>query len=193
MKIRTATKEDLPRIVQLREEFGHSMLYQYFPELMEKYLDRILVAEEPIGSKIPTLPFGAPIEDTIEYEVVGYYHYIASGDPGFGEMLRCYKQMPTWIIKEILLHHRSDQDWKSCVLMQGACHRDVFEEVIKHLQSQYNFLWCWNSITNSDKPSGKIQGYKTLGFTYSPEEKHTFWNVHKGDYSTYCLGRWRKV
>ena len=186
MEIRTATKGDLPRIMELREEFGHSMLYQYFPEVMEKYLDRIIVAEEIIPAPKSSLD----LEDYLE--VVGYYHYIVSGDPGFREMLRCYRQMPNSLVKEILLHHRSDQGWKSCILMQGACHRDAFEVLVKYLQSQYQFLWCWNSITNTDKPSGKIEGYKRLGFTYREGDKHTFFNVHKGDYSTYRLGRWIK-
>ncbi len=182
MEIRTATKNDLPEIMQLREEFGHSMLYQYFPEVMEKYLDRIIVAED-LSHKVPTNYLEAL--DTESKEIVGYYHYIVSGDPGFYEMLKCYRQLPDNLIFQA--DRPSDQ---LCVVMQGACHRDAFEEIIEYLQSKYPEVWCWNSITNPDKPSGKIEGYKSLGFIYREEDKHTFFNVHKGDYSTYRLGRW---
>jgi hypothetical protein len=182
VKIRTATKGDLPRIMELGEEFGHRMLYQKDKELMSRYLPRILVA---IDRRSPYLGVDYP-------EVVGYYHYIVSGDPGFEEMLRCYRQFPESLIQEAWGITSTYAPGELCVVMQGGCHRDAFKEIITYLQLQYPEIWCWNSVTDPDKPSSKIAGYKELGFTYNPNERFTFWNVHKGDHSTYQLGRWRR-
>lgn len=178
MQIRTATKGDLPRILELGRQFGHQMLYQKEPELMERYLPRILVAVDNTSD----LGTGNYIF------VVGYYHYIVSGDPGFYEMLRCYRQFP-----EMLIHEASLTN--ICVVMQGGCHRDAFREIITYLQSKYPRIWCYNSITNAaagGPVSSKIAGYKELGFVYNPIYQFTFFNVHKGDHSTYALGKWSR-
>jgi len=107
------------------------MLYQKDPDVMAMYLDRILVVEETVGSKIPTSLYGSPIEDTLEKEIVGFYHYIVSKDPGFEEMLRCYRQFPEELIHEAVTglpyptHTMTDRDPELCVIMQGGCHRDT--------------------------------------------------------------------
>ena len=195
MIIRTATENDLDTILALGKQYGHQMLYQQSPELMKRYLNRIIVAED--NPTHPNIILGQPVIMRIvnKLEVVGFYHYIVSGDPGFEEMLRCYRQMPESIITEardfgkFKPHYMKTQ---LCIVMQGGCHRDAFKELIGYLQSQYVELWCYNSITDQSKPSSKIEGYCQLGFTYDPEDKSTFFNVHKGGYSTYQLGRWTK-
>lgn len=182
--IRSATGMDLHKICILGAHHGHQMLYQKDYELMEKCLPRIILAEEDIPADFKGLP--------PHREVVGYYHYIVSGDPGFEEMLRCYRQMPETLICEAVGHSLLPNKHPLCVVMQGACHRDTFEELIKYLQERYREIWCWNSVTDPSKPSGKIEGYKKLGFEYYPKDRYRFWNVHKHGYSVYQLGRWKK-
>jgi hypothetical protein len=188
MEIRNATANDLGQILALGKDFGHQMLYQKDPDTMLRYIEqrRVIVATdtEPM---IPTPPIypGAIVD---EETVVGYYHYIVSGDPGFVEMLRIYRQMPENIIglAEGMLPGRL------CVMMQGGCHRDAFAILVKHLQTIYPEIWSWNSISNPDQPSSKIQGYRDLGFVFEPVIKSRFFNLNKGDYSTYMLGYWNK-
>ena len=163
MDIRVATEGDLPRILGLGKEFGHLMLYQKAPDMMKRYLPRILVAEQ-------------------DREVVGYFHYIVSGDPGFVEMLRCYRQMPEEILREASSYPRGEL----CSNMQGASHREVFQEFIRFLQARYPRMWCYISVKSRRRESMEM-----LGFTFDPEEVYTFWNCSKGDYSTYQLGRWK--
>ncbi len=186
MEIRTATKEDLLRIMELGREFGHLMLYQKDVEIMEKYLPRILVAEET-----ETVYFGgkpAELSNTVK-RVIGYYHYIVSGDPGFEEMLRCYRQFPESLITEAVTFFTPTTEVKPqlCICMQGASHREVFREFILYLQVRYPEIWCYCSIK-----SQRVETYKALGFSFNPEEQFTFFNVSKGDKSTYQLGRWKR-
>lgn len=190
MEIRTATKEDLPRILELGKEFGHQMLYQKDPEVMEKYLSRILVAEEILDTGGP----GWVNDDNPELRgMVGFYHYIVSGDPGFEEMLRCYRQFPESLVSwacEVKFGYSEVRDrspGELCICMQGASHREVFTEFIKYLQSKYPEIWCYCSVK-----SRRSDTYEALGFTFDPTDEHTFWNIHKGDYSTYRLGRWTR-
>lgn len=188
MEIRTATKEDLSRIMELGAEFGHLMLYQKDIDVMEKYLPRILVAieEVPTGvlceGKIQEVPPSHKV-------VVGYYHYIVSGDPGFEEMLRCYRQFPEEIIREAVNfgQFRPYSAKPLCICMQGAAHREVFREFILYLEVEYPEVWCYCSIR-----SRRVETYRALGFAFDPKEQFTFFNVSKGDESTYQLGRWKK-
>ena len=188
MNIRTATENDLDTILALGKQYGHQMLYQQSRELMKRYLNRIIVAE--VNPTHPNIILGKPVIMKIvnELEVVGYYHYIVSGDPGFLEMLTCYRQMSIQMVWEASKY----QTGQLCIAMQGACHRDAFKELIGYLQSKYPEIWCYNSITDQSKPSSKIAGYRELGFTYDPGDKSTFFNIHKGAESTYQLGRWHK-
>ncbi len=191
MEIRTATKEDLSRIMGLGLEFGHLMLYQKDRMMMEQYLDRILGAEEEIQQTRSTL-MGLPETDEVETKerkIVGYYHYIVSGDPGFEEMLRCYRQFPEHLINEAVNFRRFKpySMEQLCICMQGASHREVFREFILYLQKRYLNIWNYCSIK-----SHRVDTYKELGFTYNPEEQFTFFNVSKGGESTYQLGRWRR-
>lgn len=179
LQIRPATVDDLDRILELGEEFSHQMLYQKDRDIMLTCIPRILVAESDVVC--------TPQDDKIR-QVVGYYHYIVSGDPGLEEMLTCWRQFP----EELVMEATKYGSGKLCVAMQGGCHRDAFETLIKDLQKRYPEIWCWNSVTDSKKPSGKIDGYKSLGFTYNPYEKYTFFNVNKGGESIYTLGRWNR-
>lgn len=184
MEIRTATKEDLPRIMELGKEYGHLMLYQKDPMMMEQYLSRILVATETYNLE------GEVSSEGALRGIVGYYHYIVSSDPGFEEMLRCYRQFPEWLLIEIKLYSpfsTLQKRGKLCICMQGASHREVFREFILYLQVRYPEIWNYCSIK-----SRRVETYKALGFTYDPKEQHTFFNVSKGDISTYQLGRWKK-
>lgn len=162
MIIRKAREEDLDTILDLGKRFGHLMLYQTSPSVMKLCLPRILVAEE-MG------------------EVVGYYHYIVSGDKGFSEMLEHYKLLP-----QVLIEEASNKSLGSlCVLMQGGSHREVFTKFVQMLQISYPEIWCFCSI-RSQRP----ETYEKLGFSF--KEKFTFFNVNKGEDSTYRLGRWTK-
>lgn len=221
MEIRTATKEDLGTIMRLGVRFGHLMLYQTSREIMEKYLPRILVAEIKDWREHPEL-----VDQYLNKGVVGYYHYIVSGDPGFEEMLRCYRQFPETLVREAVSHIKypeklstlsdtcyeclrdtdmpdcplPEEDYqkcerrlketlvgKLCICMQGASHREVFREFIKHLQEIYPEVWCYCSVL-----SHRPEAYEQLGFHFNPSEAHTFFNVHKGGKSTYRLGRWKR-
>ena len=135
MEIRTAVKSDLPRILELGVEFNHLMIYQKDPMMMEQYLDRILVAEEPWESE-----GGAHWGK----RVVGYYHYIVSGDPGFEEMLRCYRQFPDHLIHEAGVKVTLGK--LLCICMQGASHREAFREFVLYLQERYSEIWNYCSI-----------------------------------------------
>jgi len=187
MEIRTAAKEDLPRILELGREFGHLMLYQKDTEVMGKCLPRILVAEKEIPYEPPIVGLPNP------KEVVGYYHYIVSSDPGFEEMLRCYRQFPEELIHEAVYglpyptHSIRDRQSELCVIMQGACHREVARLFYRYLMERYPEIWVYCSI-KSHRPDT----YKELGFTFDPEEQYTFYNIHAGRESTYRLGRWEK-
>ena len=178
MEVRPATKDALSKILELGKEFGHQMGYQKDSGLMEKYLPRILVAEETIDKGGP----GWINDDNpVIKEVVGFYHYIVSGDPGFEEMLECYRQFPNCLVQE------ADQG-DLCICMQGASHREVFREFILHLQVEYPKIWCYCSVK-----SQRVETYKVLGFIFNPMEQFTFFNCNKGDYSTYRLGRWKRL
>jgi len=190
MEIRTATKEDLPRIMELGRAYGHLMLYQKSREMVEQYLDRILVAGEDVS--------GAPVGYEPDMKVVGYYHYIVSGDPGFEEMLRCYRQFPEELVEDAVYGTQMEGvtrvlsdiprgKGELCVIMQGACHRDVARLFYDYLMDRYPEIWVYCSI-KSHKPDT----YKELGFSFNPEEQFSFFNVSKGDKSTYQLGRWKR-
>jgi len=174
--VRPAVAGDLHDILNLQEDFGHWMMYQKDPEVMERCLPRILVAEEDVS--------GAPAGYEPDMKVVGYYHYIVSGDPGFGEMLRCWRQFPDSVVWEAVEQYDSSE---LCICMQGASHRDVFSEFIKYLQSKYSGIWCYCSA-KSHRPDA----YTELGFMFDPKEEFTFFNCNKGDVSTYRLGRWTR-
>jgi len=181
LDIRTATEGDLGRIMELVREFGHSMLYQKSKELMETYLSRILVAEERVGEDI---------DQFATKKIVGFYHYIVSGDTGFAEMLRCYRQFPERLIEEAIdfrkfkPHSRGDI---LCVCMQGGSHREVFREFVLYLQKRLQEIWCYCSVR-----SHRTETYEQLGFTFNPKEQYTFFNIHAGRESTYRLGRWTR-
>lgn len=179
MEIRIAVREDLPRIMELGGEFGHLMGYQKDPVLMEKYLDRILVAEETYKDDQIQHDYYVSKEEGVR--VVGYYHYIVLGDLGFEDMLRCYRQFPESIIDEASM----DSPGELCVIMQGACHREVARLFYGRLMDLYPEIWVYCSAK-----SRKPETYKELGFTFDPREQFSFFNVSKGDYSTYRLGRW---
>lgn len=176
-KVRPARREDLPEILRLGRQFGHQMLYQTVSELMEKCLPRLIVTEAEKW---------AIVEENPIQVVTGYYHYIVSGDPGFIETLQCWKQMP----KNLLLRAAEVGPKELCVMMQGGCHREDFNLLVSNLQERYPIIWCWNSITDPTRPSGKINGYKALGFIYDDQYISTFFNVNKGGISTYQLGYW---
>jgi len=177
VEIRTATKEDLPRIMELGKEFGHQMGYQKDPALMETYLSRILVATEIERTVGPGRDF-MDLE-----EVVGFYHYIVSGDPGFEEMLRCYRQFPESTIVEASYQRAG----KLCICMQGGSHREVFREFVLYLQKRLQEIWSYCSLK-----SQRVDTYEDLGFTFNPKEQYTFFNIHAGRESTYRLGRWTR-
>lgn len=184
--VRLARIEDLDRILGLGRQFGHQMGYQKDPELMEKCLPRIIVVETPAVDMNRSMKEGV-WRDTAS--VTGYYHYILSTDPGFKEMLLHWRQMPA----TLLVSSEFLEEKPLCVIMQGGCHRDDFELLVKHLQAQYPIIWTWNSWSDPKNPSGKIDGYKKLGFKYSDELIFKFWNLNKFDYSTYRLGTWVKT
>jgi len=165
MLIRKATEGDLPSILKLGKEFGHQMYYQTSAELLQRHLREILVA---VGE-----------QGVIE----GFYHFLlVEGDREL-ELLRCYKQFPKRLEREA-----GGKAGKLCVCMQGASHRDVFKQLINFAQDMYSEIWCWCSL-RSQRPGS----YKELGFTFDPQESRTFYNIHKGDISTYRLGRWTKT
>lgn len=180
--IRLAKQSDVDTILSLGEEFGHLMLYMKDEALISRYIEmnRIIVWEEPEGKPTSEYRFGP--------KVTGFYHFIVSGDPGFNEMLLHYRQMPL----KLTMDSDTLQPGKLCVAMQGGCHRDVFKKLIQYLQSQYPIMWAWNSCTDPKAPSSKIQGYKDVGFKYSDQEIYSFFNIHKGDMSSYRLGRWKR-
>jgi hypothetical protein len=169
--IRKSYSSDIPRILALGEEFGHRMNYMKDPELLSKYVDRILVAEDVVQD------IGQHVG------VVGFYHYIVSTDPGFWEMVTCYKQIPTALIR--LLVGQTDKPF--CIMMQGGSHRGVFREFVKYLQNEYNLIACWCS-----EKSNRPKTYEELGFKFDPKDTSKFFNVNKGDYSTYRMGIWKR-
>jgi hypothetical protein len=173
MLIRHAYGSDIPSILALGEEFGHRMNYMKDPELLAKYVDRILVAEDVV-------------QDIGQHTgVVGFYHYIVSTDPGFSEMAACYKQIPDCIMDRIKIDTESNP---ICLMMQGGSHREVFREFVKYLQREYKLIACWCS-----EKSARPKTYEELGFKFDrPGMEARFFNVNKGDYSTYRLGVWRK-
>jgi hypothetical protein len=185
--IRYAKQTDLDTIMSLGANFGHLMLYMKDRDLVSRYisLKRLIVWEEIIAKDDGSYASDSSYTST---QVTGFYHFIVAGDPGFAEMLLCYRQMPLDILDRV----RYFSSGQLCVVMQGGCHRDIFKKLIDYLQSKYSTLWCYNSITDPSKVSSKIAGYTDLGFVYDPTDKFTFFNIHKGDFSTYQLGTWTR-
>lgn len=181
MEIRAATESDLPTILALGRQFGHQMLYQKDEDCMRSYLNRIVVAEDwyPGGPKEEVGP-----------EIVGFYHYILSSDDGFSEMLRCYRQMSDRMIRKALDVETNRRPWIPPILvcMQGGSHREIFREFIDWFKMSYDQIWCYTSI----KSEGRTQSYKDLGFEFDKEDRHLFFNIHKGAPSTYQLGIYKK-
>ena len=187
--IRLAKSEDLDKVLELGKHFGHQMLYQKDSDLMSRYIDmsRVIVWEEEVPNLVGVFG-GPPRQEGTKKEVTGFYHFILDKDPGFVEMLRCYREMPELVVEEAKqFNFRHSIDSKLCVCMQGGSHREVFREFIKWMQERYSHIWCYCS-----KKSARPQSYEELGFTFSPREQYTFFNIHKGDMSTYKLGRWAK-
>jgi hypothetical protein len=183
--IRKATEQDLSRILELGEHFGHLMFYQKDIDIMRKLLPDITVAE--------AISDGLPVVD-------GYYHaiemiplknYADCSNPNseFSQklgMLKYYKVLDEGIIDEILAGNVCGE--RILVIFQGGCHRDLFKTMIQYyIDKNYDEIFVYCSQT-----SGKAKGYEELGFTFSPEEVYTFWNPHKCGVSTYRLGRWEK-
>ncbi len=168
MLIRHARKEDLNSIALLGTQFGHLMNYQKDPEVLSHFLGRIVVATK----------------GGLRNEVVGYYHYVLSGDYDFEEQLRASKQMAPKIVDEAMT-----RDIRLLlVCMQGASHRDAFRGFIELFQTWIPEIWCYCSIK-----SHRSETYEELGFTFDPDEERAFFNLTKGDFSTYRLGRWKRA
>jgi hypothetical protein len=180
LQIRPATVNDLDRILELGKQFGHQMLYQKDHDVMQTCIPRILVAEE--DQICDTLESHKVVSESRKV-VVGYYHYIVSGDPGFEEMLTCWRQFPDVLVTEADFYGNG----KLCICMQGGSHREVFRQFIEYLQTRYPEIWCYCS-----KASARPDSYTNLGFTFGPEEEYLFFNCNKGGESTYRLGRWSK-
>lgn len=176
MLIRQATEDDLSRIIELGKEFGHQMYYQKDPDLMKVFLRGIIVAEESEED----YRMGGLGETK---RVVGYYHYVSDDFPGWKELMRCYKQIPESKVEDA---GRISGYGSFACLMQGASHRDVFKKLIQYLQTKYSTLWCYCSVK-----SARPKTYEDLGFVFN--HRYTFFNINKGDFSTYRLGEWTRI
>jgi hypothetical protein len=164
--LRKGSIEDLDILLSLRKQFGHSMLYQKDPGVMTSCL-----LQGEVMVYVPQV--GDPPE--------GFYHLVPLDSEDNLERIRCYKQIP----EEFLLGVSLPSNYRIGVIMQGACHRDIFRSFIDYYKSLYKSLWCYCSAKSS-----RIQAYKELGFSFSPENSWMFFNVNKGGLSTYCLGIW---
>jgi hypothetical protein len=172
MNLRTATVEDIEQIMSLRQEFGHSMIYQMHEHIWESCIDEVTVATDYPESR----------------ELQGFYHLIPLDTHDNMERIRCYKQIPDGQ----LLRGRNRIALEIYppnigVIMQGACHRDLFEIFIARYKLEFDELWCYVS-----EKSGRLEGYKNLGFKFHPDRRFTFFNVNKGARSTYNLGIWER-
>lgn len=171
-EFRLACSGDIDQILSLRDQFGHSMLYQMHEHTLVSCLDEITVA--------------TPLHNT--EALMGFYHLIPLDTENNVERIRCYKQIPEGILSGG--YHRAFLDRKSPdigVIMQGACHRELFQEFIKFYMGRYTELWCYISDL-----SKRVEGYKELGFSFHPDRRFSFFNVNKGARSTYNLGIWKR-
>ena len=159
--IRSATKEDMPEILRLGEEFGHLMKFHQTEKGLLPHIDNLIILQTDSG-----------LTD-------GYYHIQpieTFEDIEFVEKEKC---IPQFLLDGLLSRVGS------AVLMQGASHREVFRTFIKYYQERYDELWSWCSI-KSNRPDS----YKELGFSYNPKIEYTFWNHQVDRESTYQLGIW---
>ncbi len=161
-----AQASDLKDIVALSQEFGHLMTYQQSAEGLEPYLHNISIKRDINGV------------------LVGHYHVHSMMSQGDINFIVETKGIPRFLVES-----RSRYLWGRNrplgIIMQGACHREVFVEFIEKYQTKFKELWCWCSIKSS-----RIQGYKDLGFSFNPKIEYTFFNPHVQRESTYTLGRW---
>lgn len=167
--IRTAKLEDLERILELGEEFGHLMSYHKTVEGLIPHLPYILVNELPDGS------------------LDGYYNYQPVRTREDVDLVSSLKCIPKFLLEGGLYRVWALRNRKFAVLMQGASHREVFRSFVECLQEGYDELWCWCSIK-----SRRPESYESLGFSFSPDVRSTFFNPHVGRESTYRLGRWTR-
>ncbi len=170
--IRPAVEEDIEQILQLGVEFGHLMKFHQQEETLLPHIDNIIVEESQ------------NVDESLD--IIGYYHI---------QPIEVFEDIE-FVIKEKVFPNllydtlRSLSDDHSSpiigILMQGASHREVFQDFIRYYQERYDILWSWCSI-KSNRP----QSYKELAFSYNPKVEYTFPNPHKGgEHSTYQLGTW---
>lgn len=164
--IERAQASDLEEIAALSQEFGHLMTYQKSAEGLERHLKNISIKRDPFGN------------------LTGHYH-VQPVDSQVGiNFIVETKGIPRFLVEgssRLLRGKRKSFG----IIMQGACHRDIFIEFMEKYQTEFAELWCWCSIKSS-----RIQGYKDLGFSFNPKIEYTFFNPHVQRESTYTLGIW---
>jgi len=167
--IRQATEEDIDRILELGQEFGHLMQYQTTKEGLLPHIENIIVNET-------------------DGKIDGYFHYhplLTGIDATF---VRNTKVIPEFLVQSAMIRSMTyllSKKTALAVCMQGASHREVFREFIIYLQERYSELWCWCSV-KSHRP----ETYQELGFSFNPDIRYTFHNPHVDRESIYRLGRW---
>ena len=167
--LRIARLEDLERIAELGQTFGHLMGYMRSADTIEEHISDIMVYEAS-GS------------------VEGFYHCKRASSSTAIDWIVENKVFPT-ILADALVQRTTRKIFSNLgVCMQGGCHRDVFQLFIKHYQKRFKEIWCWTSVLSE----GRTGTYEKLGFSYNPEIKYTFPNPNKdGLDSTYQLGIWK--
>ena len=160
LTVRRATYKDLDQIANLAQDFGHLMVYMQTSEGIRPHIPDIIVKEE-------------------EEKVIGFFHCRPLEDLADYKFILKEKTIPDFLL---------DSAWYRRpvgICMQGGSHREVFAELIKYLQTEFQELWCWCSIK-----SRRPEGYKEFGFSFNPQIHYTFHNPHVDRESTYQLGRW---
>ena len=171
------SKEDTERVMELAQEFGHSMDYMSDYNTVHRCVknNQIMVHTPVDVDKV-----------SMSHKLInGFYHIAPMQYEQDYDFVLKNKVIPPFILD--LAKFRDDGYHKVGIIMQGGCHRDVFKDLINQAKILYQELWCWCSIKSS-----KPDGYKDLGFSFNPKIEYTFLNPNTDPMreSTYQLGRW---
>lgn len=174
-RVRKAQASDVEQLVSIARNYEDFLMpYALSRPILGNMLEDIVVVTTEERSK-----------------VVGFLHYFNSNRYGslskpsldntdrVISFLLNVKLVPEEFITKFL---RSQKP--TIFIAQVVCPEGSFTPALDYLYSKAEEVWCWTSINSPSFPS-----YKRRGFVFG--EDYTLWNIYKGDFSTFSLGRYK--
>ena len=174
-RVRKALASDVEQMVSIARNYDSFLMpYALSSFILGNLLEDIVVVTTEERSK-----------------VVGYLHYFNSDQysalakPSLDDIdkvisfLVNVKLVPSDIITNFL---RSQKP--TIFIAQVVCPEGSFTPALDYVYSKAEEVWCWTSVNAPSFPS-----YQRRGFVFGSE--YTFWNIYKGGYSTFSLGRYK--